>query len=79
MRGWQANKKRINALPVVLGLCPKMKNHPHVKCTPKVRQTLGGAYFYGKKRSPIQKVLAKIQNNCYNGYARESFELLRNG
>ena len=48
-------------------------------CTPKVRQTLGGAYFYGKKRSPIQKVLAKIQNNCYNGYASEPFELLRNG
>ena len=25
MRGWQANKKRTCALPVVLGLCPKRK------------------------------------------------------
>ncbi|MBR3817265.1 MAG: hypothetical protein IKJ27_11140, partial [Clostridia bacterium] len=28
MRGWQANKRRTCALPVVLGLCPKRKNHP---------------------------------------------------
>ena len=28
MRGWQANKKRTCAPPIVLGLCPKMKYHP---------------------------------------------------
>ena len=28
MRGWQANKKRTCALPVVLGLCPKRKYPP---------------------------------------------------
>ena len=27
-------------------------------CTPKVRQTFGGAYFYGKKRTNLQKILA---------------------
>ena len=27
-RGWQANKKRTCAPLVVLGLCPKRKNHP---------------------------------------------------
>ena len=27
-RGWQANKKHICAKLVVLGLCPKKKNHP---------------------------------------------------
>ncbi len=26
--GWQANKKRTCAPPVILGLCPKMKYHP---------------------------------------------------
>ena len=25
MHGWQANKKRTCALPVLLGLCPKLK------------------------------------------------------
>ena len=28
MHGWQANKKRTCALPVILGLCPKMKYPP---------------------------------------------------
>ena len=28
MRGWQANKKRTCALPVILGLCPKRKYPP---------------------------------------------------
>ena len=28
MQGWQANLKRIYAKPVVLGLCPKLKNPP---------------------------------------------------
>jgi len=28
MHGWQANKKRTCALPVKIGLCPKMKYHP---------------------------------------------------
>ena len=28
MRGWQANERHTCVLPVVLGLCPKMKNHP---------------------------------------------------
>ncbi len=27
-RGWQANKRRTCAWLVILGLCPKMKNHP---------------------------------------------------
>ena len=44
-------------------------------CTPKVRQTIGGVYFYEKKRKKEQKILARIQNICYNGYARTSFEL----
>ena len=26
------------------------KGHVHLICTPKVGQTFGGAYFYGKKR-----------------------------
>jgi hypothetical protein len=29
-------------------------------CTPKVRQTFGGAYFYEKKRKKEQKILAGI-------------------
>ena len=45
-------------------------------CTPKVRQTFGGAYFYGKKRTTIQKILARIQNICYTRYARKSIKLL---
>ena len=28
MHGWQANKQRTCAPPVILGLCPKMKYHP---------------------------------------------------
>jgi hypothetical protein len=28
MRGWQANKMHTCVLPVILGLCPKRKNHP---------------------------------------------------
>jgi len=27
LHGWQANKKRTCAQPVVLGLCPKLKYH----------------------------------------------------
>ena len=38
-------------------------------CTPKVRQTFGGAYFYEKKEGMEYKILARIQNICYNGYA----------
>ena len=41
----------------------------------KVRQTIGGVYFYEKKRKKEQIILARIQNICYNGYARTSFEL----
>ena len=37
-------------------------------CTPKVRQIFGGAYFYERKEKNEQKILARIQNNCYNGY-----------
>ena len=48
-------------------------------CTPKVRQTFGGAYFYGKERNATAKVLDRIQNKCYNGYARQPYELQRNG
>ena len=44
-------------------------------CTPKVRQTFGGAYFYEKERNKEQKILARIQNICYTRYARTSFEL----
>jgi len=28
MRGWQANKMHTCVLPIILGLCPKRKNHP---------------------------------------------------
>ena len=42
-------------------------------CTPKVRQTFGGAYFYEKERNKEQKILARIQNICYTRYARTSF------
>ena len=38
-------------------------------CTPKVRQTFGGAYFYEEERKKEQKILARIQNICYNGHA----------
>ena len=38
MHGWQANKERTCAPPVILGLCPKMKNHP-----------LGGWIFISKR------------------------------
>ena len=44
-------------------------------CTPKVRQTFGGAYFYEKKEGMEHKILARIQNICYNGYAREPFRI----
>ena len=47
-------------------------------CTPKVRQTFGGAYFYGKKGTNIQKVLARVQIICYTRYARTQVELSRN-
>ena len=46
-----------------------------VICTPKVRQTFGGVYFYERKEKKKQKILARIQNICYNGYARTSFKL----
>ena len=29
-------------------------------CTPKVRQTFGGAYFYERKEKNEQKILARI-------------------
>ncbi len=28
-----------------------------------------------KKRRSIQKILARVQNICYNGYARKPFKL----
>ena len=42
-------------------------------CTPKVRQTFGGVYFYGKKGTSIQKILARIQIICYTRYAKQQF------
>ena len=45
-----------------------------VKCTPKVRQTLGGAFNYAKEETQ-HKILAGIQDICYNGYAREPFRI----
>lgn len=47
-----------------------------VICTPKVGQTFGGAYFYGNDKKISDKVLAGVQNICYNGYAREPFRIL---
>ena len=44
-------------------------------CTPKVRQTFGGAYFYGKKRTNIQKILARVQIICYTRYAKQQFRI----
>lgn len=46
-----------------------------VICTPKVRQTFGGVYFYERKEKKKQKILARIQNICYNGYAQKPFRL----
>ena len=34
----------------------EVKGLTKVICTPKVGQTLGGAYFYGKKRKQAEKV-----------------------
>ena len=45
-----------------------------VKCTPKVRQTLGGAFNYAKEETQ-HKILAGVQDICYNGYAREPFRI----
>ena len=45
-----------------------------VKCTPKVRQTLGGAFYYAKEETQ-HKILARVQDICYNGYAREPFRI----
>ncbi len=41
-------------------------------CTPKVGRTFGGAYFYVKEKEIQHKVLASVQDICYNGYARKS-------
>lgn len=41
-----------------------------VICTPKVRQTFGGAYFYEKKEGMEHKILARIKNICYTRYAK---------
>ncbi|MBR3360359.1 MAG: hypothetical protein IKG39_03400, partial [Lachnospiraceae bacterium] len=57
-RGWQANKKRTCAPLVVLGLCPKRKNHPLggwilivlKKITPKIN-----FYSYGSNRNNFVK------------------------
>ena len=43
-----------------------------MKCTPKVRQTLGGAFNYAKEETQ-HKILARVQDICYNGYARKPF------
>lgn len=48
------------------------KHPPALKCTPKVRQTLGGAFYYAKEETQ-HKILAGIQDICYNGYARKPF------
>ena len=48
-----------------------------VICTPKVGQTLGGAYFYVKRKKISNKILVRIQDSCYNGYARKPHELQR--
>lgn len=32
-------------------------------------------YFYGKEEKNQCKVLARIQNICYNGYAQKPFRL----
>ena len=45
-----------------------------LKCTPKVRQTLGGAFNYAKEETQ-HKILARVQDICYNGYAREPFRI----
>ena len=42
MHGWQANRKRTCAPPVVLGLCPKLKNPP-----------LCGGIFISKLSQPL--------------------------
>ena len=47
-----------------------IKKHAPMLCTPKVRQTFGGAYFYERKEKNEQKILARIQNICYTVYAK---------
>ena len=44
------------------------KSFVQLICTPKVRQTFGGAFFHERNREKEEKILARIQNNCYNGY-----------
>ena len=44
---------RIREMGQKLGI---KKTHPHMICTPKVGQTFGGAYFYGKKRKQAGKI-----------------------
>ena len=53
------------------------KRPPKMICTPKVGQTLGGAYFYVKRKKISNKILVRIQDSCYNGYARKPHELQR--
>ena len=47
-----------------------VKDTEKMLCTPKVRQTFGGAYFYERKEKNEQKILARIQNICYTVYAK---------
>ena len=53
MRGWQANKRRTCAWPVVLGLYPKLKNHP-----------LGGWIFI-TSQFEIKKTIGNSTHNFY--------------
>ncbi len=43
-------------------------------CTPKVRH-IWRCIFYVEERTNLQKILVRIQNICYNGYAKKSFRL----
>ena len=50
------------------GIIRQSKYPPLMICTPKVRQTFGGAFFDERNKEKEEKILARIQNNCYNGY-----------
>ena len=45
---------------------------------PKSQTLLEVHIFYGKNKKKEQKLLARIQNKCYNGHAREPLGLSRN-
>ena len=48
------------AFTTVVRFSASLKKASDLICTPKVRQTFVGAYFYEKERKKEQKILARI-------------------